>query len=310
MTTFHATPQSLLSDQWQRRQCQAVLDRNGKYYDGPAERSTIVEAIGLLKCRADRRSQRGIAEKARRGPEPGRILRLGRQREAEKKAAAERRERARLERLKKRIRDGKISSNTLRLLYREGKLHQWLNRAVNGTADAIVRELAKLVGPIGEQCERDLAELRTAESFDGKKSRHHLYTRTSIDHVYARRDFSALLIRVCEYRSWGRGGDNGYEKAGGCSWRAYLIVRDATTGEAHCLRVPPKFARSDSQIGEQAREADWTGKTPRRPRFMTQAQWDRYESRRAQHEAENRIHAAVAWTFDLRPNDYRPTREA
>ena len=60
--------------------------------------------------------------------------------------------------------------------------------------------------------------------------------------------------------------------------RAYLVLRDSTTGERHILRIPPRFGSTRSATWRRARSA------------------------------EDLIQAATAWTFGLRPSQYQPQR--
>jgi len=57
-------------------------------------------------------------------------------------------------------------------------------------------------------------------------------------------------------------------------------VRDATSGDAHILRVPPKFGNPDTK-------------------FYREFRTDR-----------ERVQAAAAWTFALEAREYRPAVEA
>jgi hypothetical protein len=59
-----------------------------------------------------------------------------------------------------------------------------------------------------------------------------------------------------------------------------VVVRDPSTGIRHHLSVPPRFGN---------------------PRTKT------FQGLRT---AEARIHAAVAWTFGMKPDEYAPTLEA
>lgn len=114
---------------------------------------------------------------------------------------------------------------------------------VHGDADAAIRQAVLLVGPIGEQCQRDLAAMRTDEDFGGKRGRHHKLERTTLHRVEHLADWSAALVTLRDYRSFGSSrmgsGDRTYGSVGGSSYRCYLVVRDSTTGESHILRVPP-----------------------------------------------------------------------
>jgi hypothetical protein len=209
-----------------------------------------------------------IADAARAGcdiPPLGNRLRAAK----EAKAAAER---ARyLKRLYK-LRLGRKSFSRL--------LPSLLER-VGRQADLAIRQAVSLVGQIGEQAEDDLGRMRTDESFTGKRGRHHKLERTVLHRVEFSRDYKSALVTLREYKSFGssRWGDS-YGSRGGSTYRCYLVVRDATRGTAHLLRVPPKFGNEDTQFFQN---------------FQT---------------PEQRIRAAVAWTFALPAGGYSPTSES
>jgi len=267
---------ALLADRCERRQCAAVVARGGQYYEGPADRDVIREAIGVLKARGDRRSRRGIAQKALAG-DAGRIARLAEQRRAERQQAAD-------QRTANRIAAGKLGAGRVRSLYRRGELLRWAKgghgRDRQANTAGLVRCVVRTVGPIGEQCERDLAHFDAGEDFDGKRGRHHKLEGSELERIEALVDWSAVLITMCDYCSYGSCGWDGYESRGGRSYRCYLVVRDSSTGEAHCLRVPPKFGNAQTQF------------------------FGRFRSPR------ERIQAAVAWTFGMEAREYRPAVQA
>ena len=61
---------------------------------------------------------------------------------------------------------------------------------------------------------------------------------------------------------------------------AQVVVRDPSTGFRHHISVPPRFGNPRTKTFRELRTA------------------------------EARIHAAVAWTFDMRPEEYEPALEA
>ena len=81
---------------------------------------------------------------------------------------------------------------------------------------------------------------------------------------------------------YSRNGIGGSDRrhCGSDKFLCWLCVRDASTGEAHLLRVPPKF-------GNAATDFFRTFPSPKK-----------------------RIQAAVAWTFDRAASDYAPQVEA
>lgn len=135
-----------------------------------------------------------------------------------------------------------------------------------------LRELLDRVGAAGEQSIADEERYFTPLSEQPNKSRYNAY---SIDIVLARADGSALLVGMA---------DRTYYKRHLRSSRidAFLVLRDTTTGERHVLRVAPKFCR------------------------YTSAEW----SKRGGGDPEQLIHAATAWTFGLKPEQYHPDLSA
>ncbi|MHC4066615.1 MAG: hypothetical protein ACYSUI_19240 [Planctomycetota bacterium] len=222
-------------------------------------------------------------EKARKA-ESGRILKLAVQRKREREQAA----RARWD---ARVRDAKLGLARVRREFRRTEIQSRFTGSVGAVADGAIRLVAAAVGAIGEQAERDLME--TSSHFDGKRGRNHYFEETTLDRLQIVPDWSAVLLTMRTYKSFGRSGFNGYEKQGGSSYRTYLIVRDTTTGECHIMRVPPKFGNADTQF---------FGK------FNQQTEWGKRLGLRT--ADQRRIHAAVAWTFDLKPEDYSPEKEA
>jgi hypothetical protein len=284
MTTY-LSAQALLANQWQRRACAEVVARDGQYYAGPADRSVIRQAVDYLRQRAERRQARQIADAAREG-EVGRIARLLTERRRQREAAAR-------QRWADRVAAGMLGLSTVRREFRRPETQARFLNSVSDMANGAVELIARAVGRIGEQAERDLRELRTWEDFSGKKSRHHRLDRETIDRVQIAPDWSAVLVTIRHYCSFGRSGGDGYNSRGGSSYRVYLIVRDTTTGECHVIRTPPKFGNADTQFFHS---------------FAAQTDWGRRLKLRT--ADQRRIHAAVAWTFGLKPHKYNPQREA
>jgi len=265
----------LLADPDERRRCVEVLARGGKHYQGPGARAVIVEAIGRLKARADRRSCRGIAEAIRQA-KPGRIVELAKKRRREREAAA-------LARWQERVKTGKLGLSTVRATFRRPEIAQRFLGGKGDLVDGAVRLVVRAIGTIGDQVERDLAAMGTYENFDGKKGRNHKLEGVELERLQIRADWTAALITLRHYCSYGSSrfgsGDRSYGSVGGSNCLTYLAVRDATTGEAHLLRLPPKYGDSRTQF------------------------FGRFGS-----EVE-RIQAAVAWTFAREPREYAPAIE-
>jgi len=292
--TEFTTAAALLADPFRRHRARQVASSGGQFWvDDRAERPVVVEAVERLKARNDRRSCRGTAEKARRG-EPGRIARMYAERRAQREAAAR-------QRMADRIAAGKLGVGTTRKMFRDGKLLKFASHSNTDIRDrqtmGLVRCLVRAIGTIGEQAESDLHNFHAREDFSGKKGRHHKLEGSELERVEVRRDWSAALVTMCDYCSFGSGGSDGYQSRGGRSYRCYLVVRDTTTGEAHILRVPPRFGNSQTKAFSDYAECRPISKKLR-PENRLQARMD------------NRIHAAVAWTFGLKPHEYTPAVEA
>jgi hypothetical protein len=280
------TATELLANNWERRQCWEVVKRGGHYYDGPAPRAIIKTAIAILRERQQQRRDREIANQQ---PTPGRIVAEARERQAK-------REREARHRWEKRVAGVKLGLTRVRREFRKPEFQQRFLNKVGVTANGAVELIARAVGTIGDQAQRDLRELRTSTEFTGKQGKHHKFEETTIDLLQIRRDWSAALVTMRDYKSFGRAGFDGYEKRGGSSYRVYLIVRDTTTGEAHILRVPPKYGNGNTQFFQKFYY-------DARPRCRSMAGAERTAE-------EARIHAAVAWTFGLKPEEYQPQVEA
>ena len=314
MTTV--SPSKVLQN-WSLRAAAERCVRDGRSYcaelvTATGSRAAAKEIVSWLTTREQRRRDRQAAEQAR-GGEPGRMLRLAQERRAERERLAE-------ERLRKRVTAGRVGRQTLARLI-EGR---YAHGEVGPVADGMLRAVVSAVGVIGEQAERDLDELlRTGEDFAGKRGKHHRLERTTIERIEHLPDWTAALVTLCDYRSFGsyRWGEY-YGSRRGVSFRCYLIVRDATTGEAHVLRVPPRFGNSDTNFFHRFREEAieqigrcyWPWRPDATPSDEEIAAWNRkqkrWERRVDRLETELRIRAAIAWTFDLAPSEYQPAIEA
>ncbi|MGA2035892.1 MAG: hypothetical protein ABSG68_26895 [Thermoguttaceae bacterium] len=268
------TVAGLLAHEPSRRDLWAALGQAKKYIESPiATRAVVIEALAILRERQVRRSARGVAESARRG-KPGRIAsQLAGRRRAAAAAAAKR--------FRDRIAAGKLGAAATRKLVAAHRLAEFgLGSSTSPVSDGLVRCLVNAVGRIGEQCRADLAALDNHYDFQGKKSRHHKLEGSEVASVQVGAGWRAVLVTMRDFcsfgsRNWGSG-DRSYGSRGGSSYRCYLIVRDSTSGEAHCLRVPPKFGNSETKF------------------------YGTFASDSA------RVAAAVAWTFGLEGREYRP----
>jgi hypothetical protein len=284
-----------------------------KRLDDHARRKVIAEARQRLADRERRRSDRRIAEDARTA-NPGRIARratcaavarrLGDPDRRHKRSWI-RRQLLRAD-VRKHLSADEIAAASQRCsLGRRQRAEIVRDLCRREQSERTVRLLAAQIGTIGKQAERDLAEFVESESLDGKRGKNHYYTRSSVKRVQIRRDLTAALVTMTDYRSWGAygyGGADGYGKQGGVSFRAYLIVRDSTTGEAHIMRVRPRYGNAETNYYHdiaRLSHKEWRGMSDGLRRRMRRAT-----------DAERRIHAAVAWTFHLRAGQYDPQIEA
>jgi len=202
------------------------------------------------------------------------------------------------------------------------------------TGRAVVAEVLRRVGPAGEQALAD--EARYTEEFErpadgGKKGGICGGDYREVSAVWLAPDSSAAIIAYAEWGSWGVSGArarNGVGRGGLHHFRirAYLVVRDTTTGERHMIRVPPRFGSKNVTLrglGYRRDDAwrpggDLTALATCNLRIRDAEGlrvYDHAANERAdlaRHWLSNvrRIHAAVAWTFGLRPSAYRPQIEA
>lgn len=206
-----------------------------------AARKVQHEAAMILSDRQTRVAHRSVADLARAG-QPRRIAKLVpiyRQRRADAAKA----------RAAKRLGKALVGERVGRAALDE--LIPTLRDKVSTQADQLIRCVVRAVGVIGEQCRADLSNMSTDESFSGKKSRNHKLEKTTLERVEHLSDWSSALITMRDFTQVGRSGwgSNGdYGSRGGNSYRCYLVVRDSTTGEAHILRVPPKFGNAGTQF--------------------------------------------------------------
>jgi len=157
-------------------------------------------------------------------------------------------------------------------------------------AEQAVTAILRRVGPAGEQALADEQRyFRTfdVEQYDSSKHSGRDWREPSLAVVAP--DGSAAIICYAEVGSYlhkGYGNSDGGPPAGGLHhlrFAVYLVVRDATSGERHVMRIPPRFGR------------------------YTSATYHRYMDRG---DRAGLIRAAVAWTFGLRPEEYHPQVEA
>lgn len=233
----------------------------------------IRAARGVIAARVERREARAIAASAREAA-PGRITaHLGDEATAGRFAAAKR--------------------HTL-------KRWRWLLRHRPGAVESLyathpalaVRMEVRDVGTIGEQVERDLGEALAVDyslSTNRRNSRH-LCQASNVHRVLRSRRGKLIVMR--DYTSWGSRGDDGYDTRRGVAFRSFLVVRDSTTGEAHVMRVPPKYGSGETHYESRIRG----GVT--------------LPSGRTLRGDEAVVHAAAAWTFELRPEQYEPRKQA
>lgn len=155
-----------------------------------------------------------------------------------------------------------------------------------------VAEILRRVGRAGEQALSD--ETRYFENFDIVQydSRQHSGRDwRGVSRAVIASDQSAAILSFVDAgsylhknRTWDSYMGPGDEPGGLHHLRisAYLIVRDSSSGERHVLRIPPRFGRYKS------------------------ATWQRYVDELGVGDADGLIHAATAWTFGLRPDQYQP----
>ncbi len=160
------------------------------------------------------------------------------------------------------------------------------------SAEEAVGEILRRVGPAGEQALAD--EARYFESFDEEQyesSNHSGRDWRAVSRAVVSSDESAAILSYVEAGSylhkgvsWSDYADTGYAPGGlhHLRFAVYLVVRDSTSGERHVIRVPPRFGMTRSKT------------------------WQRY----IPHDPDGLIHAAIAWTFGLKPEEYHPDSES
>lgn len=151
-----------------------------------------------------------------------------------------------------------------------------------------VEEILRRVGPAGSQALAD--EARYFDAYDRvqyESAKHSGRDWRGVSRAVVAADSSAAILAFVEAGTFLHKGSFG-EEAGGLHHlriAAYLLVRDATTGERHVLCIPPRFGSTRS------------------------ATWGRYVDHEGRGDTSGLIHAAVAWTFALRPDEYQPDTE-
>jgi len=173
-----------------------------------------------------------------------------------------------------------LLKNRLRELIKKHLLHHIVPDAHAGVLLTI-----QAVGKVGEQTISDIRRnfqigVMTHEYYKGG----YIFQASNLHRIEILDDFSAVLITMRDYTRFGVAeafpGDTEAWSRGGVSFRTYLIVRDTTTGEAHILRVPPKFGNENTKFFQNFKNA------------------------------EERIMGAVAWTFRLKTEEYKPVLQA
>jgi hypothetical protein len=183
------------------------------------------------------------------------------------------------------------------------------------TADEAVQAILDRVGHAGEQARADEERYFVSHSSEWETKRGTIgRDARAVSRAWTRPDGSAAIISYVEWGAWGQTSDRSPtgKPRGGIHHirvRAYLIVRDSTTGERHTIRVPPRFGRTSATLrGMGWRDDDILG-SPREGEALHSIQ--DYRGGVPEDVATHaRIHAAVAWTFGKRPAEYRPDVEA
>jgi hypothetical protein len=129
------------------------------------------------------------------------------------------------------------------------------------------------IGPAGEQAQAD--ESRYFETWNDRPSNARVNC-AEIDSIDVAGDGTAALVTRHVYTLYPR-------QLRSSEVECYLVVRDATSGERHVLRVPPKFGKRTSKTRQTLLE---------------------------QGGATALVAGALAWTFGRKAGDYRPARES
>lgn len=168
----------------------------------------------------------------------------------------------------------------------------------NVRATDAVEEILRRVGPAGEQAQAD--EARYFESYDVQLYETRNYAGRDwrgVSRAVIASDHSAAILSFVEAGSylnkrvtWDNY-DPSYNTAvpGGLHHlriAAYLILKDSSSGNRHVLRIPPRFGRYKS------------------------ATWQRYVDEFGQGDTDGMIHAAIAWTFGMKPDEYQPDTQS
>jgi hypothetical protein len=234
------TARELLAFAPERRRAWQKLGQCAKYYETDfAERRAVKEALEILRQRHIRRSNRGMAEKARRG-EPGRFLEMARhlaeQRVAEKEEA-----------LLKRIRSGKLGIAPTRKAWKDGTLRR-LGKIgeEHPDSDGAVKCLLRVVGRVN--LPETTPFFHAHCDFSGRPGKNHKLTGSVVHSVQISAGWRAMLLTMRDFCSYGKRSYAGdYEKRGGVSFRCYLILRTGG-GSAQVHRVLPRFGNEETRF--------------------------------------------------------------
>jgi len=176
-----------------------------------------------------------------------------------------------------------------------------------------VDEILRRVGAAGEQARAD--ETRYFETYDNDQyssNSHAGRDWREVSFASIARDFSRAIICYADVGSFlhkavGEGGLHHLR------FETYLIVRDSTSGDRHVLRIPPRFGRYTSATVSRFAPRWYLPNCEQlngwcRTTLIQHGEegWYRLDDL----DSDNLTHAAVAWTFDLDPRDYRPQMTA
>lgn len=295
------TADDLLAIAGERRLCEGTAACGGQYYESEHARRPIVrEAVERMRVRQTRRRDRQIAEQAR-SAEPGRILRLAAEREQARRAEREARILRRIEPLVRRQIDGLYRTATAgdhtltvrlgepratgessrgdrysrRCTWRRTDSHHRITVPERWKERVYDRGLARIGGHFcldarkvrGRRGQYDVVLAVQEAGFSIGTQRARVLIESELPAAGEDDRVQITLPRVVAHS---REGTVVRDDDGRV---VQVVVYCPTTGERHHLTVPPRFGRRSFGRGES--EAD-------------------------------RVHAAIAWTFGLRPEDYRP----
>lgn len=178
------------------------------------------------------------------------------------------------------------------------------------SAAEAVEEILRRVGPAGEQARAD--EERYFESWSREsesRSKRYIGPRTTdwreISLAAVASDGSAAILSYVEAGSFLRRheAESGWGGLHHLRFAVYLVVRDATCGDRHVIRVPARFGMYKSETYRDA--------TGNRLACAWCGQRRAHGTRRACKKclpggSDGLILAATAWTFDLPAHEYAP----